>query len=231
VLLEERGVNVLEAGDGAAALQRLETTVVDAVITDFHMPRLDGIGLAEGVRTAALACRPPLLALSAREDAGWLDAARAAGIVEFVTKPVKSGELFPALARMLNNRTATAPAAPPAADEQVLDVARLDSLRSHGILDEALPGAMRAARRLFESLPQPVAARDHDATTEQLHALVGICGNIGAHALHRRLRAIYVQLVEHGQWPEPGWHEELLALHAATARALREQYALENLES
>ena len=232
VLLEERGVNVLEAGDGAAALQRLETTVVDAVITDFHMPRLDGIGLAEGVRTAALACRPPILALSAREDAGWLDAARAAGIVEFVTKPVESDELLPALARMLNNRAATAPAPDTRApDEQVLDAARLDSLRSHGILDEALPGAMRAARRLFESLPQPVAARDHDATTEQLHALVGICGNIGAHALHRRLRAIYVQLVEHGQWPEPGWHEELLALHAATARALHEQYAVEILES
>ncbi|MGV3572383.1 MAG: hybrid sensor histidine kinase/response regulator [Ramlibacter sp.] len=226
VLLEERGVKVLEAVDGAAALEQLQGVVVDAVITDLHMPRLDGIGLAQAVRDSALARKPPILALSARDDAGPVAAARAAGIFELVTKPAEPDELFPALARMLKGSAAIVPAAAaaPAKGDEILNAARLESLRKHGILEEAVPGAMRSARSLLDSLPGPIAARDHEATTEQLHALVGVYANIGAHALHRRLRFLHVDLLENDEWPGPQWHQELLELHAATAEALREQY-------
>jgi len=49
VLLEEEGFQVTPAADGEAALAVLQTTVPDVLLTDYHMPRLDGLGLLRAV--------------------------------------------------------------------------------------------------------------------------------------------------------------------------------------
>jgi CheY-like chemotaxis protein len=48
-LLEEEGFQVTPAADGEAALAVLQTTVPDVLLTDYHMPRLDGLGLLRAV--------------------------------------------------------------------------------------------------------------------------------------------------------------------------------------
>ena len=48
-VFEEEGFQVTPAADGEAALAVLQTTVPDVLLTDYHMPRLDGLGLLRAV--------------------------------------------------------------------------------------------------------------------------------------------------------------------------------------
>ncbi|WBY02497.1 response regulator [Ramlibacter tataouinensis] len=231
VLLEQHGIEVAEAEDGAAALRRLQAAPVDAVVTDLHMPALDGIGLAQAVRDSDLARKPVLIALSARDDAAAVEKARAAGISDFVSKPAQPGDLLAKLARHLGagSRAAVSAAAgrPPVPDlreEQLLNASRLESLRRVGMLEDDVPQAIQASRILIDELQEPLAQQDFEATRELLHSLVGICGNAGLHKLHQETRSLYAQLVENRQWPGPGWHDKLVHLHARTQQAFRAGY-------
>lgn len=65
MMLADEGHSVLEAADGVQALDLLQRTPVDLVITDINMPRLDGLGLARevqarwpGVRILLVSGRP-----------------------------------------------------------------------------------------------------------------------------------------------------------------------------
>ncbi len=65
--LEEAGFEVLEAADGEEACRLIEDPDhIDLIVTDLHMPRIDGIGVARHGREI----RPtvPILFVSARSD-------------------------------------------------------------------------------------------------------------------------------------------------------------------
>ncbi|HSW18938.1 MAG TPA: hypothetical protein VLJ86_17085 [Ramlibacter sp.] len=108
--------------------------------------------------------------------------------------------------------------------EELLNHSHLETLRSVGIIDKVVPQALQVTRSLLENLEDPVARRESAAARELLHNLIGLCGNMGSHTLHQKVRSMYAQLVDHQQWPAPGWHEELLQLHTRTGQALRERY-------
>ncbi len=226
-LLEQGAVKVVEASDGASAFQMLETLAVDAIITDIHMPVLDGIGLAQAVHASTLPRKPVLIALSARDDAAILEKARAAGISDFVLKPADAGELFDKLARHLGSHDcpARAPATRKAhatdlAEPELLDLNRVESVRRMRMDEHALAEAVQTSRTLLDKLQGPIERQDIDASIHLLHTLIGLWGTMGSHALRQKVRAMHGQLVEHGQWPETGWHEELLQLHEQTAHAM-----------
>lgn len=95
--LEKRGAQVLRVTDGVSALQAAKDAIkgerrrFDAMILDIRMPRLDGIEVARRIRLAeqaAGATRCRLIALSADAFEAAIEAARTAGIDEFLTKPV-----------------------------------------------------------------------------------------------------------------------------------------------
>lgn len=77
-LLEEEGYQVLEAGDGEEALEKIWQGPVDLVVTDFEMPGLDGIEVLERIRGTPEFRHLPVFFLSSR--AGSIRArARASG--------------------------------------------------------------------------------------------------------------------------------------------------------
>ena len=110
------GVVVDEAADGAAALARLRAARgrrYDAVLLDVQRPEVDGLALARAIGGDPALAALPLLMLSAwgRTTA---EAARAAGIGVYLTKPVRPTRLLDALSRAVAGgpATATAPAVP-----------------------------------------------------------------------------------------------------------------------
>ena len=110
------GVLVDEAADGAAALERLRAATgrrYDAVLLDLQMPEVDGLALARAIGADPALAAIPLLMLSpwGRTTA---EAARAAGIAAYLTKPVRPTRLLDELSRALTGgpATATAPAVP-----------------------------------------------------------------------------------------------------------------------
>jgi serine phosphatase RsbU (regulator of sigma subunit)/anti-sigma regulatory factor (Ser/Thr protein kinase) len=90
--LEEEGFEVVLAGGGAEALEVLEQSEVDVIITDLSMPGFDGFGLMNAV--AILAPDTPVIVLTGM---GTLDNAISAiqhGAYDFITKPVEDLSLF-----------------------------------------------------------------------------------------------------------------------------------------
>lgn len=93
-LLERSGCQVVIAADGEEAVARLAEEAFDLVFLDLRMPRLDGAGAARRIRAMpGPAAKLPLIALTA--DAGEEDraAALAAGMDDFLTKPISAERL------------------------------------------------------------------------------------------------------------------------------------------
>jgi DNA-binding response OmpR family regulator len=90
VSLAEAGHDVLQAEDGARALDLMlldksKNCLPDVLVTDIHMPRLDGIGLLE--RLAAENIRIPSLVMTAIGDKDTVVRLLRLGAEEFVDKP------------------------------------------------------------------------------------------------------------------------------------------------
>ncbi len=102
-LLRALGVEPVEAQDGAEALviARDMHAELDAVLMDLHMPVLDGLGAARALATDARTQHLPVIALSAAVLESERDQALAAGMVDFVAKPVHEAELKRALTRLM----------------------------------------------------------------------------------------------------------------------------------
>ncbi len=107
VTLTARGYDVVTARDGRAAIDAVITERPDLVMLDLGMPRLDGIGVLEGIRSWS---QVPVLVLSGRTDSADKVDALDAGADDYVTKPFQMDELLARL-RALGRRQAAAAAA------------------------------------------------------------------------------------------------------------------------
>lgn len=92
--LRAAGIEVREADDGEAALQAVQTQCPDFLITDWEMPRLDGLELCRRVRQENLPHYVYVLFLTSKRTSAELIAALEAGADEFVSKPLDRGELL-----------------------------------------------------------------------------------------------------------------------------------------
>jgi CheY-like chemotaxis protein len=102
-LLRRRGHVVREVGSGEAALEALAAERFDLVITDIHMPGLDGIETAERIRASETRynrARTPILALTADALETGLRACEDAGMDGILTKPLDPAELDAVFARL-----------------------------------------------------------------------------------------------------------------------------------
>jgi two-component system chemotaxis response regulator CheY len=67
--LSRSGYQVLQASDGAAALEVLAAQSVDFVITDLNMPVMDGLHLIKSLREQSTYARTPIMMLTTESDA------------------------------------------------------------------------------------------------------------------------------------------------------------------
>ena len=79
--------HVVEAGDGVAALELMEKTCPDVVVTDLALPRMDGFALIERMRGDARLQHVPVIALSGYSGREHEDRARQAGSDLVLLKP------------------------------------------------------------------------------------------------------------------------------------------------
>jgi CheY-like chemotaxis protein len=97
--LEDEGWRVVSCVDGAAALTRLASNArYDLLITDNHLPHVNGLELVQYART--LRPQLPILMFSAVDCE---EAAYRAGVSVFLKKPDGVKDLIPTVNRLLNN--------------------------------------------------------------------------------------------------------------------------------
>ena len=90
-VLTERGYQTLPAADGMEALDILEHSYVDLIISDIMMPGTDGFAFARNVRQVNE--HIPILFMSARDDLPAKQKGFQLGIDDYMVKPIELDEL------------------------------------------------------------------------------------------------------------------------------------------
>jgi CheY-like chemotaxis protein len=112
-LLEAAGLQVALACDGLQAVEHVVREPVDLVLMDMQMPGLDGPGATRRIRALAEGATLPIVALTANAFAQDRALCLAAGMDDFVAKPVHQEALFDVVLKWLGR---TAPARPVATE-------------------------------------------------------------------------------------------------------------------
>ena len=87
-LLRQLGyTNIEEADDGSTALQRLKQGDIDFVVSDWNMPKMEGIELLKAVRGDEKLKDTPFLMVTAESDKEKVVQAVKAGVNNYVVKP------------------------------------------------------------------------------------------------------------------------------------------------
>ncbi|WP_289150054.1 ATP-binding protein [uncultured Salipiger sp.] len=115
-VLERMGHCVTTARNGQQAVDAAAKRHFDLILMDIRMPMLDGLAATREIRTGDGPCREtPIVAFSANVLPEARDRFAAAGMSDFLGKPLQTSELRQVIARLSNKHRAMAPAAEPVA--------------------------------------------------------------------------------------------------------------------
>jgi len=95
--LTPAGFSVHVAEDGVDGLEVLEGLEPDAIITDINMPRMDGFGFIDAVRSQEDHRATPILVLTTESAPELKMRARSAGATGWIVKPFDPAKLIKAL--------------------------------------------------------------------------------------------------------------------------------------
>lgn len=102
-ILEKRGYRVDVVANGKEAVRALELAPYDLILIDCQMPVLDGYAATRKIRESEKDGRPrtPIVALTAHAMAGEREKCLAAGMDDYLSKPVRAEELSELLSKLL----------------------------------------------------------------------------------------------------------------------------------
>ena len=100
---ESSGFHVITAADGQEALHKLQSTSnpVDLVVTDYHMPNMNGIELIKAIRGDVKYKYTPVIMLTTEMQDEVKKTAKKAGVTAWVNKPYKLEDFMSIVNRVL----------------------------------------------------------------------------------------------------------------------------------
>ncbi len=104
-LLSVAGVSVAHAATGRTAWQLIQNQPVSAIITDLHMPQMDGFELIARVRAAAGATHVPIIVISGDSDPDTPERVRRLGADAYFVKPYSPAAVREKLERLLHENS------------------------------------------------------------------------------------------------------------------------------
>lgn len=219
--LAQLGVEADMAEDGRAALALYEQRPYALLITDCHMPEMDGIELTAQIRSREPAgAHLPIVGLTADVTPEISQRCRAAGMDELLTKPTRIGRLEEMLrALLLTSSGAERERAGPATDDIDFDSAMFDELFAGSEREglDWLEQYLAAAEGLLDSIADHLADGDTAAVAAAAHRLAGISLSVGAHRLGRLCQRLEHSAEADSATPPPPMTEMRGALAGAAA--------------
>ena len=222
-MLERLGYRADVANDGAEAVAVVQKVAYDVVLMDVQMPVLDGLAATRQIRSSTLPGRQPwIVAMTAEALSGDEARCRAAGMDEYVSKPVHMEALALAIQRgLLAHRSQP----DDARDRSSTDIGQLTvtlAALARELGDEFV-GTL--ARDFVQGIPQQRAALLDAQTRGDLlamkrvaHTLQGEAGNLGALRLARACAALQRAAGASGDIKSP--YAAVLEALATTEQAL-----------
>lgn len=99
--LSETGFEIIKAQDGQDALNQLDGKTIDLILTDLHMPKMNGIELISNVRKIDQYKRVPILLLTTETLNEKKIAAKKAGATGWLSKPFEKDKLINVINKVL----------------------------------------------------------------------------------------------------------------------------------
>jgi two-component system cell cycle response regulator len=101
--LSKAGYDVDSADNGRMALQTLTAadTLPDVILTDLHMPEVNGYDLCASVRRNPRLAHLPIIIMSALDGAEYREIVQPFNVARYLTKPLAMDEVFAAIADAL----------------------------------------------------------------------------------------------------------------------------------
>ena len=99
--LKGAGYDVVEATDGAEALEAAKNGQVDLVLTDINMPNMDGIALIKELRALPNYKFTPILTLTTESGSDKKIEGKSAGATGWIVKPFSPDQLLATIKKVL----------------------------------------------------------------------------------------------------------------------------------
>lgn len=96
-ILEQMGYRADVASNGIEAIQSIERQIYDVILMDVQMPDMDGLDATRHIRKLREVSQPYIVAMTANALEGDREACLAAGMNDYVSKPIRVHELVQAL--------------------------------------------------------------------------------------------------------------------------------------
>ncbi len=217
-MLRRMGYRADVAGDGREVLQALERQSYDVVLMDVQMPEMDGLEATRRIAQQWTAeQRPRIIAMTANAMLGDREACLAAGMDDYISKPIRVKELQIALERW--GQRSPVPFAPALLQRDsspgTINWAVLDELRAlqepgeTDFVQEMIELYLTNTPALIEALRQGIDQGDADGLRLAAHTLKGNSNSLGA----ARMGSISLELEKLGRSgtiTETGQEAELL---------------------
>ncbi|UOQ98977.1 PAS domain-containing protein [Hymenobacter sp. 5317J-9] len=200
-VLRNWGWQVTTAASGPAAIQLFEHRPFDLVLMDIQMPGMDGETAARALRAHPDAARAatPIIALTARAQAGEAERLKASGFAGYLAKPYREEQLLEIMQEVLaRHRPAPESASPHQLSDSMPSAAPLYDLSNVRQLvrhDEAI--VRRLAWAFIETTPAILTALDEaltkpdwEAVGDAAHHLKSSLDGLGVESLRHVIREI-----------------------------------------
>jgi len=198
--------------NGIEAVQAMREERFDVVLMDCSMPEMDGYEATASIRLAEQDSRQhtPIVAMTANTQRGSVEKCLAAGMDDYLSKPITLAELAQKLQRWLSAAAQEPPAASSERDEPdgsdgPLDRAVFDNLRAvlGPSIDEAVKPFLEDIPVYLEQLQTALDEGDAEKARAMAHSMKGSSANLGAVAVSRLARQAQ-DLAEAHRLPEIG---------------------------
>ncbi len=186
-MLEKLGYPADVVADGLEAVEALARIPYPLVLMDCQMPQLDGYAATRAIREReGLTRHTPIIAMTAGAMAGDRELCLAAGMDDYITKPVRIEELEAVIARWLVRAGPAAPLLDVGANGASIDLsalARIGDPAQGGdsvFLGELIAIFLRETPLLLETMRSAVAQEDASVLARAAHTLKGSASHFGA---------------------------------------------------
>jgi PAS domain S-box-containing protein len=218
MLLTTLGASVDVADSGEAALRSFDPQRHDLILMDVQMPGMDGLRATAAIRSRRDGAVVPIVAMTANAFAEDRAQCLAAGMNDYLAKPVEPSALERCLVRWLraDDATAQAPSSSLPGDTALRQrLERIDSLDTVGSLSR-MRGAwslyLRTLRMFIQHhaqdpvrLADPALSADGGALRALAHSIGGAAATVGATEVARQAQALQSALLANGVPAAGAW--------------------------
>ncbi len=189
-LLKRLGYRADVVANGLEAVEAVDRQIYDVVLMDVQMPEMDGVEASQLIKTrTSPAQRPRIIAVTAHAIQGDREKYLAAGMDDYISKPIRVKELT----RALESTPRAGTGMMEKRDSQVFDFGVLEMQFGEDakiMLGELIPIFMEDAEMQFEMLQKAERNKDADGVWKAAHALRSSATSVGAMKLSEAAKQV-----------------------------------------